>query len=82
MSQQTAQQVLDRHYLEIRCGLLDLAAQFDRLDRSPGREQLDGDRRLELIADAIQIVASQTENRAEQLQLLFSDQYVPGWNRQ
>ena len=30
---QTSQQVLDRHYLEIRCGLLDLAAAFDRLER-------------------------------------------------
>ena len=81
MTPQTAQQILDRHYLEIRCGLLDLAAQLDRVQRGGEASQIDGDSRLRLIAEGLKIVAGDEGNRAERLQLLFSDPYVDGWNQ-
>lgn len=76
---QTAQQVLDRHYLEIRCGLLDLAAALDRLERSDGFDQTAQDPRLQRVHEGLKIVASAGNDRAERLQMLFSDAYVPQW---
>ncbi len=76
---QTSQQVLDRHYLEIRCGLLDLAAAFDRLERSDGFSQTASDPRLALIREGLKILSSPGDDRAERFQLLLSDSYVPNW---
>ncbi len=78
---QTASQVLDRHYLEIRCGLLDLAAALDRIERSDAYQQVRGDARLQQFQEALQILQSAGDARAERLQMLFSDDYQPGWNR-
>ncbi len=78
---QTAQEILERHYLEMRCGLLSLAASLDRLSRAPGADKIANDERMKLLSDAMAIVASDEDNRAERLQLLLSDEYVSGWNR-
>ena len=78
---QNAGQVLERHYLEIRCGLLDLAAALDRIERSDGYSATQDDARLKLVAQAIEILKSSGANRAERIQMLFSDEYVGGWNR-
>ncbi len=78
---QTAQEILERQYLEMRCGLLSLAASLDRLNRAPGADKIANDERMKLLSDAMAIVASDEENRAERLQLLLSDEYVAGWNR-
>ncbi len=76
---QTSQQVLDRHYLEIRSSLLDLAAALDRLERSDGFSQTANDPRLKLIQDGLRILSSSGDDRAERFQLLLSDSYVPNW---
>lgn len=78
---QSAPQVLDRHYLEIRCGLLDLAAALDRVARSDGAGSIAGDPRMHLIRQGIDILLEGGTDRAERLQLLFSDAYQEGWNR-
>lgn len=78
---QTASQVLDRHYLEIRCGLLDLAAALDRIARSDDTGAVSSDPRLELVRQAIKVLGSDGTDRAERIQLLFSDTYQEGWNR-
>lgn len=80
-AKQSATVILDRQFLEMRCQLLDLAAAFDRLERAPAFDQLTPDDRLRLLQEAVAILASPGANRAERLQLLFSDQYTPGWNR-
>jgi len=79
---QQASQVLDRHYLEIRCGILDLAAALDRIERSDNATAIADDSRLNRIQEALQIVQSSGPDRAERIQLLFSDDYQPGWNAQ
>ena len=78
---QTADQVLDRHFLDIRCGLLDLAAALDRIERSDAYAKAKSDPRLGQIHEALRILASDGSNRAERIQLLFSDEYQAGWNR-
>lgn len=81
MSAPTARQTLDRHYLEIRCELLNLAAALDRVARGSGAAELQQDPRLAEIHQGLEIVAGGGIDRAERIQLLFSDPYREGWNR-
>jgi hypothetical protein len=80
-TQQTAADVLERHFLEIRCGLLNLAAALDRIERSDGAGDVRNDARLELIRRGVELLGSGGGDRAERLQMLFSDNYEEGWNR-
>ena len=75
----TAAQVLDREFLELRAKLLELAASFDRLDRSAG--SVAADRRMRLIGEAIDVLRRPEPGRAEALQLLFSRAYDEGWRQ-
>ena len=77
----TAPAVLDRIYLEVRCKLLDIAASLDRVSRSEGASAVESDARLAQIAKGIEILGSGGFDRAERIQMLFSDAYVPNWNR-
>lgn len=78
---QTAMQVLDRHFLEMRCTLLDLAAALDRIERSDGLRDASHDPRYTQIQKGISMLLSHGDDRAEKIQLLFSDSYQEGWNR-
>ncbi|MBP90817.1 MAG: hypothetical protein CMJ64_29590 [Planctomycetaceae bacterium] len=73
----TSNQVLNREFFEIRAKILQLAASFDRLNRADG--SVDGDPRLSLVHEALAVLASTQEDRAEQIQLLFSRQYEDDW---
>jgi hypothetical protein len=77
----TAPAVLDRIYLEVRCKLLDIAACLDRVARSEGARSVECDPRLSQIAQGIEILNGDGADRAERIQMLFSDAYVPNWNR-
>lgn len=81
MATQTALTVLDRHYLEIRCELLNLAATLDRIERHPQSAAALRDPRMDQIREGLAILSSSGTDRAERLQLLFSDPYLPDWNR-
>jgi hypothetical protein len=76
----TADAVLDRVYLEIRCRLLDVAASLDRIARAEGGERVQADPRLGQIRKGIEILSGAGMDRAEKIQMLFSDPYVPHWN--
>lgn len=69
--------VLDREFLEIRAKLLQVAASFDRIDRGDGT--VEGDPRLALFHEAIEVLLSGHTNRAEEIQLIFSRQYDDRW---
>jgi hypothetical protein len=73
----TAPEILNREFLGIRCKILDLAASFDRLERAEG--PLDDDPRLARLHEALTIVRDQPEDRAEQVQMLFSRPYDENW---
>ena len=72
-----ATDVLDREFLEIRSRLLDLAASLDRLDRASG--SLTDDPRLAKILAALVVLSGAEASRAEHIQILFSQPYVPAW---
>ena len=76
----TSGEVLEREYLEIRAKILQLAASFDRLDRADG--DVSSDSRSELISKGLEILQSSDDNRAQQVQLLFSREYEDSWREQ
>lgn len=80
-SPHSARQILDRHYLEIRSKILDLAASLDRIDRTADQASIQDDPRLARLQSGIKLLLSNSADRAEQVQMLFSDAYTPGWLR-
>lgn len=78
-SPQTGPQVLDRHYLEVRAKILEIAACLDRMDRADDDGAVAGDPRLAQLQAGIEILSSSGFDRAERVQLLFSDAYEPKW---
>jgi len=80
-SPMTAGEVLDREYLEIRAKILQLAASFDRLDRSGGDYRQDP--RLGLIRQGLDLVANPScPDRAEKVQLVFSREFSENWREE
>ena len=73
----SAPEVLNREFLEIRCKILELAAAFDRLDRSDG--SVEEDPRVARLREALSAVLDQTSDRAEQVQMIFSRTYEDDW---
>ncbi len=65
----TAAEVMDREYLTLRAGILDLAAVLDRLDRAGVPP--DNARRRQ-IGESLAILCDSAGNRAEKVQLAFS----------
>ena len=77
-----ANQTLEQSFLEMRWRCLSLAADLDRVERAPGGAAvMDSDDRLRKLRDGLRIVLEARGNRAEQVQLLFSDKTPPP-NRQ
>ena len=68
----SAGEVLDREFLQMRAKLLEVAASFDRMTRAKGDTA--NDLRIERLRAAMRIILDQSDERAEQLQLLFSHQ--------
>ncbi len=76
-----AKQILDEQFLEMRWRCLSLAADLDRLHNSAGGDQvLQSDPRLKRLREALRLLiespanAAAGANRAEQVQMVFSDQ--------
>lgn len=76
-SPMSASAVLDREFFEIRAKLLEVAASFDRMDRSDGNTV--GDPRMGLYREALEVLLGDRGDRAEQIQLIFSRQYNDDW---
>jgi len=73
----TAPEVLSREFLEIRCKILDLAAALDRLARAEG--SVADDPRLARLREALTVVLDESDDRAEQVQMVFSRPYDDVW---
>jgi hypothetical protein len=73
-----AQQTLEQYFLEMRWRCLSLAADLDRIERSPGGAGVLGsDPRLAKLRQAIGVLLEGKSNRAEQVQSIFSDKTPP-----
>jgi hypothetical protein len=70
-------EVFDQEFLPIRAKLLEVAAALDRLDRA--NESLTSESRRMQIHAAIQVLLRPEDDRAEQIQLIFSRPYEDGW---
>ena len=73
----TASQVFDQEFLPIRAKLLEVAAALDRIDRAKGSTA--GDPRRTQVQAAIQVLLRPEDDRAEQIQLIFSRPYEDDW---
>ncbi|HHK42874.1 MAG TPA: hypothetical protein ENJ50_10690 [Planctomycetaceae bacterium] len=76
----TATPVLDRQFLAMRAKLLELAADFDRLERSG--ELAAADPRLTQLEEAVATLRESGSQRAEKIQHVFSRDYDPQWRSQ
>ncbi|MGB7328031.1 MAG: hypothetical protein WBD31_24360 [Rubripirellula sp.] len=80
----TADQILEESFLDVRAKLLEVAATLDRIDRAAEQTSeltsAQSDRRAQVGA-AIEICASDSPRRAEQLQQLFSRPYHADWRK-
>ena len=74
-----APQLLNRDFLEIRAKILEIASALDRLDRGDGN--VDDDPRMKLVLGGLNILIDDEPNRAERMQLLFSQPYEDGWRK-
>jgi hypothetical protein len=77
MNSMSAQQILDREFLEIRARILQLAASLDRLDRA--EDPIAHDARLQKLMLALQVLLESGPNRAERVQRIFSREYNEDW---
>jgi hypothetical protein len=77
MSARFAREVFDQEFLPVRAKLLEVASALDRIDRSEGL--LDNDPRRTQIQAAIQVLLRPEDDRAEQIQLIFSRPYDHDW---
>ena len=73
----SAAEVLNREFLEIRCKILELAAAFDRLNRASG--EVADDPRMKRLHEALEVLRDPRDDRAEQVQLVFSRTYNDAW---
>jgi hypothetical protein len=69
--------VFEQEFLPIRAKILEVAAALDRLDRASGA--LEGDKRRTQIREAIETLLTPGDDRAEQVQLIFSRPYDDEW---
>lgn len=73
----SAAELLDREFLEVRARLLETAAALDRIDRASNGPL--ADERLAQIREALVVLQAPVDNRAEQIQHVFSLEYDPHW---
>jgi hypothetical protein len=69
--------VFDQEFLPIRAKLLEVAASLDRLDRATG--SITSDSRMKQVQSAIQVLSRPNDDRAEQIQLIFSRPFEDDW---
>ena len=72
-----AAEVFDQELLPIRAKILEVAAALDRIDRASG--SVGTDPRRTQVQAAIQVLLRPEDDRAEQVQLIFSRQYERAW---
>jgi hypothetical protein len=73
-----AKDLLDQQFLEMRWRTLSLAADFDRIGRGArGAEILKNDPRVVKLRKAFELLISDAGDRAEKLQMIFSDTTPP-----
>ena len=76
-----APRALEQYFFEARSKLLDLAAILDRVGRGDNPGAAAADPRAAKVHRALEVLLSDTPNKAELVQQLFSLEYDPNWKR-
>jgi len=71
--------MLDRHFLEIRHRVLDIAAALDRIDRADDAAKTRSDHRYLQLDQAIRALTDGKPERTDRIQLVFSLPYDAHW---
>ena len=66
----TYQAVLDREFLKLRAGIIDIASILDRIDRA--EDAPEPDPRLGQVREAIEMLDCESADRARRIQEVFS----------
>jgi hypothetical protein len=74
---QTSREIMDRQFLSTRAKILEIASALDRLARAD--DLAPSDPRLLQLRAAIELLLEHNDDRAEQVQLLFSREYDENW---
>ena len=72
-------QLVNREFLEIRHRILDVAAALDRIERGEDAGSTRSDPRMVQLTEAIRLLVDAKPDRAERVQMIFSDSYDPNW---
>ena len=75
----TAEQVLQQEFLLARARILELAATLDRIDRAAG--DVAGHPQMQLLRRGFDVLTGDGQERAQQVQLLFSREYLSDWRQ-
>ncbi|MCE9553666.1 MAG: hypothetical protein K8T91_09885 [Planctomycetes bacterium] len=73
----TRSDVIDREFLEIRAGILQVAAALDRIDRAAG--PVSEDPRLVQLRVGLELLLCEGDDRAERVELAFSRPFDEAW---
>jgi len=76
-SKLTAPELFENEFLVLRCKVIEIAAMLDRLENADGTIQ--NDARMAHVREAIQLLLDKDSDRAEEIQLIFSDHYDEKW---
>lgn len=69
--------VIDQEFLPLRAKILEIAAALDRLDRT--RSDSEMETRRAKVRSALEALLNSRDDRAEQVQLIFSRPYAENW---
>jgi hypothetical protein len=76
-----AAKALDVFFFEARSKILDLAAFLDRIERGDNAAEIRNDPRLDKVRRAVQVLLDDGDDRAEQVQTIFSLNYDASWEK-
>ncbi len=76
---QSSREIMDREFLPTRAKILEIAAALDRVSRA--EEGAPDDVRWSQLRAALELVLEHEDDRAEQVQLLFSRVYDENWRK-
>ncbi|MCH7872140.1 MAG: hypothetical protein IID33_10615 [Planctomycetes bacterium] len=75
----SAPEMLEREFLQVRCRLIEIAAAMDRIDRSESADAAHSDPRMSYLIEGAAILHDGQRNRAERVQMVFSDAHDDAW---
>ena len=78
-AKQTAAEIFEQEFLDIRHRFIDIASALDRIERGKDAAVIESDPRLAQLHQAAGILTDNQPSRAERVQMVFSDMYRRGW---